>query len=119
MESWQLSAIFGLITYISIFVTVRNKTDQHSKDIEKLQEGSTSHRKDEEGLHTKLFERIDFLNKEIAELKVKVGVAPTMEQVRADFVTKEMFNQMQKHMDEKFDKLENGIDKILNKLDRN
>lgn len=118
MESWQVSIILGLITYISIFVTVRNKTDQHTKDIEKLQEGSANHKKDDEKLHSKMFDKIDELNTEIAEHKVRLGNAPTMEQVRAEFVSKEMFKQMEKHIDEKFDKLESGIDKILNKLEQ-
>ncbi|WP_373073875.1 hypothetical protein [Sulfurimonas sp.] len=118
MEGWQVSVVLGLITYISIFVTVRNKTDQHSKDIEKMQVSSTNHKKDDEKLHSKLFDKIDELNTEIAEHKVRLGNAPTMEQVRAEFVSKEMFKQMEKHIDEKFDKLENGIDKILDKLDK-
>ena len=117
MESWQVSIILALITYISIFVTVRNKTDQHTKDIEKLQDGGENHKKNDEKLHGKMFDKIDELNTEIAEHKVRLGNAPTMEQVRAEFVSKEMFKQMEKHIDEKFDKLESGIDKIINKLE--
>jgi hypothetical protein len=41
-----------------------------------------------------------------------------MKEVRDEFVSKEMFHQMQKHIDEKFDKLEMGLAKILDKLER-
>ena len=39
-----------------------------------------------------------------------------MKEVRDDFVSKEMFRQMEKHIDEKFGKLELGITKILDRL---
>ena len=117
MESWQISLGFGIVTYIALFVTVRNKTDQHTKEIEKIQTAKKETNKKNEGLVEKIFEKLDEINAEVAEHKVRLGTAPNMEQVRAEFVSKEMFKQMQKHIDEKFDRLENGIDKILSKLE--
>lgn len=61
--------------------------------------------------------KIDFQAKELVELKTKLANVPTMEEVRVEFVSKEMFNQMKEHIDEKFDRVESGIDKILIKLD--
>ncbi len=113
----MISVGLALLTYVAIIVTIRNKTEQHTKDIEKLQTANADHRRDDEKLHSKMFDKIDELNTEIAEHKVRLGNAPNMEQVRAEFVSKEMFKQMEKHIDEKFDKLENGIEKILHKLE--
>lgn len=117
MEGWQVSVGIGIITYISIFVTLKNKTEQNSSDIRDLKDKSERHKKEDDIIHSKMFDKVDDLNQEIATHKVRLGNAPTMEQVRAEFVTKEMFKQMEKHIDEKFDKLENGIDKILTKLE--
>lgn len=117
MESWQVSIIMGVITYISIFVTLKNKTEQNISDIKDLKDKSERHKKEDDTIHSKMFDKVDDLNQEIATHKVRLGNAPTMEQVRAEFVTKEMFKQMEKHIDEKFDKLESGIDKILTKLE--
>lgn len=62
--------------------------------------------------------KIDIQAKELVELKTKLANVPTMEEVRNEFVSKEMFKQMEKHMDEKFSKLEYGINKILDKLEK-
>jgi len=118
LESWQVSVIIGVITYISMFVTIRNKTDQHGGDIKELKDKHEKHRKEEENLHSKMFDKLDDINQEIATHKVRLGSAPSMEQVRAEFVTKEMFKQMEKHIDDKFDRLEAGLTKILDKLDK-
>lgn len=117
MESWMASVAIGVLTYFSMFITMRNKTDQHSLDIKEIKEKGERNKKEDDILHGKMFDKLDEVNKELATYKVFIGNAPTMEQVRNEFVTKEMFKQMEKHIDEKFDKLENGIDKILNKLE--
>lgn len=118
MESWMISVAVGVLTYFSMFITMKNKTDQHSLDIKEIKDKNERHKKEDDILHGKMFDKLDELNKEMATHKVFIGNTPTMEQVRNEFVTKEMFKQMEKHIDEKFDKLENGIDKILTKLDK-
>ena len=40
-----------------------------------------------------------------------------MKEVRDEFVTKELFLQMQKHMDERFDNIGTTLSKILDKLE--
>lgn len=117
MESWQVSVVIGVVTYISIFVTLKNRTEQNTLDIKDIKDKSEHRRKEDEVLRGRMFDKLDDVNQEIATHKVRLGNAPTMEQVRTEFVTKEMFKQMEKHIDEKFDKLENGIDKILTKLE--
>jgi hypothetical protein len=118
MESWMISLGIALLGYVAMFVTTKSQTQQNSKDIEKLQNINVSHKKEDDIAHGSIFTKLDIANEVLAEHKVKLGTAPTMEQVRAEFVSKEMFKQMEKHIDEKFDKLENGIDKILNKLEK-
>ncbi len=83
------------------------KTDENKTDIE-------SERKARQALGGK----VDELKDEVTTHKVKLANAPSMEQVRSEFVSKEMFKQMEKHMDGKFETLENGIDKILAKLEK-
>lgn len=58
--------------------------------------------------------KIDEHSGAIVELHQKTSQAPTMNEVRAEFVSKEMFTQMEKHIDEKFNKLDNELDKIDN-----
>jgi len=118
MESWMVSVIIGALTYFSMLVTMKNKTDQHSLDIKEIKEKDERHKKEDDNLHAKLFDKINELNKEVSRHKVIIANSPTMEQVRNEFVTKEMFKQMEKHIDEKFDKVENGVDKILSKLEK-
>lgn len=52
----------------------------------------------------------------ITSLKEKISQAPSMKEVRDEFVSKEMFKQMEKHMDGKFDMLQEGQNKILQEL---
>ncbi len=113
-----MSVIIGVISYISMFVTLRNKTEQHTTEIGELKVKSEKHKKDDENLHAKLFDKIDEINQELATHKVRLGNAPSMEQVRVEFVSKEMFKQMEKHIDDKFDRLEAGLTKILDKLEK-
>jgi len=135
MEGWVISLLgllfsiaVAIVTYVATIVTVKNKTEQNNKDIDDLKklhiknidevrETSRRHNTSDEALHSKFFEKLDIMNETITEHKTKLANAPTMEQVRVEFVSKEMFKQMEKHIDEKFDKLESGIEKILNKLD--
>ena len=83
MESWQISLSIALITYVATFVTMKNTTAQNAKDIEKIQESNAAHSKEDIVLHKSMFEKIDIANEVLAEHKVKLGSAPTMEQVRA------------------------------------
>lgn len=63
-----------------------------------------------------IFNKLDNYGKDIVALQQKVGQAPTMKEVRDEFVSKEMFKQLEKHMDEKFSKLEMGLSEILKEL---
>jgi len=63
-----------------------------------------------------IFTKLDSYGKDIVTLQQKVSQAPTMKEVRDEFVTKEMYLQMKEHIDEKFSKLELGLSEILKEL---
>ena len=63
------------------------------------------------------FRKLDSHSNALTGLQEHVGQVPSMKEVRDEFVTKELFLQMQKHMDEKFDNLDKGLAKILDKLE--
>ena len=63
-----------------------------------------------------IFNKLDNYGKDIVALQQRVGQAPTMKEVRDEFVTKEMYLQMKEHIDEKFSKLELGLGEILKEL---
>jgi len=90
MESWMISVAVGVLTYFSMLITMKNKTDQHSLDIKEIKEKGERHKKEDDILHGKMFDKLDEVNKELATHKVFIGNAPTMEQVRNEFVTKEI-----------------------------
>jgi len=63
-----------------------------------------------------IFTKLDNYGKDIVTLQQKVSQAPTMKEVRDEFVSKEMYLQMKEHIDEKFSKLEMGLGEILKEL---
>lgn len=62
--------------------------------------------------------KLESMGKDIVSLQMQLKQTPTMKEVRLDFVSKEVFLQMEKHFDEKFDLLQAGIYKILDKLEK-
>lgn len=128
MESWMVSLVIALVGVVSSFAVIRqkvneggNKDQEQDKRLTELEKFMNEKNpmlnhfsKIEEGYGKKLNKH----SMDITELQQKITQTPTMTEVRNEFVTKEMFKQMEKHIDEKFDKLENGIEKILNKLDK-
>lgn len=101
----------GILVFVSMFSIMRNNVvklqeknkTQESKieDLEKfknenkpLLEFLTKAQKEQNEKITKQAEQI-------VSLKEKVGQAPTMKEVRAEFVSKEIFNQMEKHIVDK------------------
>ncbi len=51
-------------------------------------------------------------------IKGQIVQLATMREVRQEFVSKEMFAQMQSHFDDKFNRLERGVNKILEKMEK-
>lgn len=105
MESWMISIVIASVGVISSFAITKNKVENNDKQIEavfKILKG--------------LGEKVDMHSESLSEHKVEIKSTVSMKEVRAEFVSKELFKQMEKHIDKKFDKLESGIEKILNKL---
>jgi predicted RND superfamily exporter protein len=122
-----ISLIIAIITAIATYAVMRNNVDRLVKENEKQKADIDNLEK----FKNENAQRIEYLMKACDELKLKaqdqsesitslkekVAQAPTMKEVRQEFVSKEMFNQMQKHIDEKFQMVQSGIQKILEKLD--
>lgn len=122
-----ISLIIAIVTAIATYAVMRNNVDRLVKENEKQKADIDNLEK----FKNENAQRIEYLMKasdelkqkaqeqseSITSLKEKVAQAPTMKEVRQEFVSKEMFNQMQKHIDEKFQMVQSGIQKILEKLD--
>lgn len=102
MESWMVSLGIGAITYISLFVTVKNKVDSHQREIDE------SHK-----IIKTLFARLDKHGDDIVKLNTQSELSMTQKDVDNKYVSKELFRQYEKHIDKRFDRLEAGQGKIL------
>ena len=127
MESWMVSVVVALVGVVSTFAVLRsnvhrlNETNkEQAKKLEQLERFGNenapviAHLSKAEDL---MFAKLDAHSESLTSLKEQVGQAPSMKEVRDEFVTKELFMQMQKHMDEKFDHVDKGLAKILSKLE--
>jgi hypothetical protein len=107
MESWIISVIIAVVGVISTFAVTKNKVENNDKQIEaifKMLKG--------------FGEKVDNHSESLSEHKVMIKSSMTMSQADNKYVSKEMFKQMEKHIDGKFETLENGIEKILLKLEK-
>lgn len=102
MESWMVSLSIGVVTYISLFVTVKNKVESHQRDIEDTQKTIKA-----------LFNRLDKHGDDIVKLNTQSELSMTQKDVDNKYVSKELFRQYEKHIDKRFDRLEEGQGKIL------
>lgn len=123
--SWLISVVIAIVGYIAMAVTVKNKTEQNSKDIEAIRKehkesvsviGSKmdDHFKEDDVIHGRIFGKLDKASEELATHKVQLANSPSMEQVRNEFVSKEMFKQLEKNIDSKIDTTEKHL---LDKVD--
>jgi len=130
IESWMISSIIAIIGFISTFAVMRSKVISLEARLKKLDDTVEElkkfmnsykpvidHLSKEEDAITKTCEEH---SSDIQKLKYQAEKTITMEQVRPEFVTKEMFKQVEKHFDSKFHsmekKFENGMDKLLNAI---
>jgi len=102
MESWMISLGIGVITYISIIVTLRNKVDAHQREIDESHKTIKA-----------LFARLDKHGDDIVKLNTQAELSMTQKDVDNKYVSKELFRQYEKHIDGRFDRLEAGQGKIL------
>lgn len=128
IEGWMIEIGFALIVLVAGYAVLRSnvtksmqadaKQDLKIEALEKFMNEKKPLLDHLSRVEEAFGKKIDFQAKELVELKTKLANVPTMEEVRGEFVSKEMFKQLEKHMDEKFDTVQSGIDKILNKLDK-
>lgn len=133
METWHVALLIliQVVLFVANYVTTKNQTVQNTKDIdknktdildklaedkrdyikriEKLEEGATAHNKEDDIVHGKIFDKIDEMNKELSEHKIRLGNAVAMEQVRAEFISKDYFNQFEKSVHGRIDTSEKHI----------
>jgi len=98
--------VANLVTTVMFFITVgyyKGKVDTITKD--------------NESLHNKLdayHKRLDIHGDDLVRLNTKAELAITAKEVDEKYLSKEMFRQFEKHIDNRFDIIQTGIDKILN-----
>jgi hypothetical protein len=63
-----------------------------------------------------MFRKFDEVKEEQAKAREEILLRPTTKEVRDIYVSKEVFIQMQKHIDDKFDDLKHDMKKILTVL---
>lgn len=128
MEGWMFNALMAasgiVVTFAILRVTVSKLVKENeiqSSDIIKL----TKFKNEKEPLLAHLSKtenefraKIEELGKENVALKMKINAMPSMKEVRNEFVSKEIFLQMEKHMDEKFEGLADGIKQVLQNQER-
>ena len=123
IEGWMISLIIALITLVASYAVMKSNVSKSAKTIESLVAQSE---KLTEFMNAKLpllnhlskkenftDGKIESMGKEIVELRTQLAQVPTMRDVREGFVSKEIFLQMEKHMDEKFDGLQVMLMKVL------
>jgi len=139
MESWMVSLGISVVAVVSTFAVLRQKVadsivrdqeqdirfkeftiklDETIAELQKFKNKSEPHLEHLSRVEQALTKKLDLHSENITKLNQQISQAPTMKEVRDEFVSKEMFHQMQKHIDEKFDKLEMGLTKILDKLEK-
>jgi len=97
IEGWMVSVAIAAIAGIATFTAVKSKVEGMSK------------RQD------KIGEKIDEHSELLAAHNIRILQAPTKDFVDNKFVTKELFQQFEKHMEEHF----KGITSALKELSQN
>ena len=111
IQSWHLTAVLVLVGVVAQFAVNKYQNGEYKNQI------------------ALLFSKIDKLVSEVNNLKIKETTLITAEKVEATYVRAEVFRQMErnieekiatttKNLEDKIDKVENGIEKILNKLEK-
>ena len=128
LHGWEISLFIALAGVIGTFAVMKNKVneggtkdkeqDTRLKELEKFMNEKAPLLEHLSKVENAFGKKLDEHAGAIVAVKEKITQAPTMKEVRDEFVTKEMFKQMEKHIDEKFDRVEMGLSKILEKLEK-
>lgn len=66
----------------------------------------------------RLIKKSDDHTNDLTLIKNQMVKFASMKEVREEFVSREVFTQIQRHFDDKFKRLEGGVNKILEKLEK-
>lgn len=97
--------IANLVTIVIFFITV----GYYKGKVEAIL-------KDNESLHNKLdayHRRLDVHGDDLVRLNTKAELAITAKEVDEKYLSKEMFRQFEKHIDKRFDSVQDGLTEIL------
>jgi len=100
MESWMIGATTVVMTTVGTAYVMRYIVGELKSKIE---------------VHD---DRLERHGDDLVKLNTKSELAVTAEQVDAKYVSKELFRQFEKHIDGRFDRLENSVDKILRHIEK-
>lgn len=92
---------------IATFAVMKNKVESLSKSNE-----------DKDKKLDALHKRLDTHGDDIVKLNTKAELAMTAKDVDEKYVSKELFRQFEKHIDKRFDRIEDGQGKILSFIEK-
>ncbi len=114
IESWMISLAISIVGLIAMIAVGKYKTEQNKIELDA-----------EIDARKAISKKLDTVAEIVTEHKVRLHNVPSMEHVRNEFMSKEMFKQFEKHIDDKFDtmgksliKLGSNQELILEKLDK-
>ena len=93
--SWIVGLAITAISFIGLIYVMRYMVGELKKSVDTI------------------YRRLDKHGDDIIRLNTKSELAVTAKDVDEKFVSKELFKQYEKHIDSRFDVLENGQGKIL------
>ena len=102
-SGWIVANIVTIVMFFIIVGYYKGKVDTITKDNESLHNKLDAYNK-----------RLDIHGDDLVRLNTKAELAITAKEVDEKYLSKEMFRQFEKHIDNRFDIIQTGIDKILN-----
>ena len=102
MESWMVSLGIGIITYIGVLATMKNKIENHE-----------AKHSDQGERNKDFYERLEKHGDDIIRLNTKSEMSITKESADDKYISKEYFGQYQKHMDQQFSYVRDDLGKLV------
>lgn len=103
----MINIAIALVGVITTFITMKDKIDGLIKSNEEKDRKLDS-----------LHRRLDNHGDDIVKLNTKAELAMTAKDVDEKYVSKELFRQFEKHIDKRFDRIEDGQGKILSFIEK-
>ena len=107
----MINVAIAIIAIISTATLVEHKVELNENQLLKLE-------KEQGKVNEATLDVLDAHGDALVELRTKADLAITATDVANGFVSKELFDMYQGHMDDRFDGVDSNIDKVLDKLRR-